>query len=277
MVYDSSRLNSNAPHVTTAAATTTTTTPPTAGRYPVQTTGVFQNTKGLVASMLGRSLEQQQHQVQQQLEAQEQLEQAEAKKAFKLGVVVEPFPAKSIATPTATLRESRRLSPEEVKHAAFRPHVLTDSINPPVTPAHGAKTLGLFLYRNGYSDEPVSVLMSREQFCGSATTMMESASARVGAEYHCSEGCRLFLHNGWEVTNCDELVDNDKVWLVPRGREFMWPTFKRGHKVEVRHVETMNKAPIIVETLSDSPKVSFGCSVDRSAGHWNSELRNAHH
>lgn len=226
----------------------------TAGKYPAQTTGVFQNTKGLVATMLGRSLEAQQ--AAQQVAQQQQQEPAQPeKKAFKLGVEVEPFPKASIATPTASLRDSPKLSPEEIKQAAFRPHVLTDSINPPVTPAHGAETLGLFLYRNGFSDQPVEVLTGREQFCRSATTMSEGLSVRVGAEYNCQEGCRLFLHNGWEVTSCDELVDDDKVWLVPRGREFMWPTFKRGHKVEVRHVETMNQEPIVVETLSESPKV----------------------
>jgi hypothetical protein len=202
--------------------------------------------------MLGRSLEQQRAQQQQEQQQQEQV----GKKAFKLGVEVEPFPAHSIATPTAKLRESRRLTPEEIAAAAFRPHVLTDSINPPVTPPHGAETLGLVLYQNGYSEEPASVLVSRDELCRSATAMSEALSARVPAAYNCmGGGCRLFLHNGWEVTSCDELVDNDKLWLVPKGREFMWPTFKQGHKVEVRHVNTMNNEPIVVETLSESPKV----------------------
>lgn len=236
--------------------THTTTIPHTAGKYSAQTTGVFKNTKGLVASMLGRSLEHQQLKKQQQQQGQMGSE-ATTKKAFKLGVEVEPFPAHSIATPTATLRESRRLTAEEIQAAAFRPHVLTDSINPPVTPAHSAETLGLVLYKNGFSDEPVPVLVAREELCRSASAMADALSKRVPAAFNCGgdAGCRAFLHNGWEVTSCDEVVDNDKVWLVPQGREFMWPTFKVGHKVEVRHVHTMNQEPIIVETLSESPKV----------------------
>ncbi len=227
-----------------------------AGKYPAQTSGVFQNTKGLVASMLNRSLEEKQQQQQQQ-QAQQQQQQPE-KPRFKLGVEVEPFPGKSIATPTATLREARQLTPEEIRQAAFRPHVLTDSINPPVTPAHGAETLGLVLYQNGQSDDPTSVVVARDELCRSASAMAQALGARAPAAYNCMAqgGCRLFMQNGWEVTSCDEVVDDDKLWLVPPGREFMWPTFKQGHKVEVRHVATMNNEPIVVETLSESPKVS---------------------
>ena len=57
------------------------------------------------------------------------------------------------------------------------------------------------------------------------------------------------------MTKCSEISENDKLWLVQPHREFMWPTFKKGHMVEVRHVETGNKQPIMVETLSESPKV----------------------
>jgi hypothetical protein len=69
-----------------------------------------------------------------------------------------------------------------------------------------------------------------------------------------------------EVTSCDELVNDDKVWLVPPRREFMWPTFERGHKVEVWHVETANQRPIVVETLSDKPKVRPCLYINGVAG-----------
>lgn len=67
-----------------------------------------------------------------------------------------------------------------------------------------------------------------------------------------------------EVSSCDELQENDKLWLVNPDRQFIWPTFEVGHLVEVRHVGTTNGEPIIVETLSKSPKVRaphlFSCS-----------------
>lgn len=66
---------------------------------------------------------------------------------------------------------------------------------------------------------------------------------------------------GREVSSCDELQENDKLWLVRPGKEFMWPTFEVGHLVEVRHVSTANRQPIIIETLSKSPKVSPSCCM----------------
>lgn len=58
-----------------------------------------------------------------------------------------------------------------------------------------------------------------------------------------------------EVSSCEELQENDKLWLVNPDRQFIWPTFEVGHLVEVRHVGTSNGEPIVVETLSKSPKV----------------------
>ena len=174
-------------------------------------------------------------------------------------IVVDPYPNHKITEPTARILGEEALSEEEIKKAPFRPHVLTDSINPPVTPVHGAGEIGLFLYQNGYSENPVNAIVSREKLCPSPDTISKVLTAEVDADWGCAGSadgsCRIFLHNGWEITTCAELTENDKLWLVPRGREFIWPTFKKGHLVEVRHVTTANNKPIVVETLSESPKV----------------------
>jgi len=34
-----------------------------------------------------------------------------------------------------------------------------------------------------------------------------------------------------EVSTCEELRDDDHVWLVTPDREFIWPAFERGTKV----------------------------------------------
>ena len=175
------------------------------------------------------------------------------KKPFQR-VVIEPNPAKSVVEPTARLL-GRELTEEEIKQEPFRPHVLTDSINPPVTPVHGTAELGLFLYRNGFSADPLNSIVSKATICRSPDALVATLSGEVDGDWGCEQGCRVFLHNGWEVTNCEELVENDKLWLVPKGREFIWPTFKKGHLVEVRHVKSGNGEPIVVETLSESPKV----------------------
>ncbi|CAM9284751.1 unnamed protein product [Heterosigma akashiwo] len=44
--------------------------------------------------------------------------------------------------------------------------------------------------------------------------------------------------------------------MVPKGRIFMWPTVEVGRRVEVTHLEDApNGQPIVVETLSTSPRV----------------------
>lgn len=171
-------------------------------------------------------------------------------------VLVDANPSEDVARPTARLL-GHGPTLEDLKSAPFRPHVLTDSINPPVTPHHEADVLGLFLYKNGDSSNPINVVVPRDRLCRSPLTLAATLGAEVDKEWGCEgrSSCRVFLHNGWEVSNCDELVDDDKLWLVPRHREFIWPTFKRGHQVEVRHVASGNGEPIIVETLSESPKV----------------------
>jgi prolyl 4-hydroxylase len=209
--------------------------------YPTETEAMVQKTKGFVTGLLTKSSRSDYT--------------ASNFKTFQR-VVIDPNPSRDVAYPTARLL-GPELTEEEVKKAPFRPHILTDSINPPVTPRHGAGEVGVFLYRNGFSEDPLNAIVSRDKLCPSPDALASTLSAEVDEEWGCTEagGCRVFLHNGWEVSNCEELVEDDKLWLVPRHREFMWPTFKRGHLVEVRHVASGNGEPIVVETLSESPKV----------------------
>lgn len=222
-------LNSFSPHHTTA------------GMYPTETEAMVQKTKGFVTGLLTKNSPSDYT--------------ANNFKTFQR-VVVDPNPSRDVAYPTARLL-GPEVTEEEVKKAPFRPHILTDSINPPVTPRHGAGEVGVFLYRNGFSEDPLNAIVSRDKLCRSPDALASTLSAEVDEEWGCTEagGCRVFLHNGWEVSNCEELVEDDKLWLVPRHREFMWPTFKRGHLVEVQHVASGNGEPIVVETLSESPKV----------------------
>jgi hypothetical protein len=96
-----------------------------------------------------------------------------------------------IAVPTARIKSKPK--PGKTPLPYYRPHVLTDSINPPVTPAHGRDKLGLFLYKNGFSADPIGVLVSRNELCASADTM----SGVLSHHGQCDGLCRIFLHNGW--------------------------------------------------------------------------------
>lgn len=80
---------------------------------------------------------------------------------------------------------------------AYRPRVLTDSVVPPTTPPHGPEKLGLFLFRNGFSTEPVTALVPRDRLCKSKDTIAGVLSSRAGEHFGCDGACRVFLANGW--------------------------------------------------------------------------------
>jgi hypothetical protein len=55
---------------------------------------------------------------------------------------------------------------------------------------------------------------------------------------------------------CKDLSNNTKLFFVPEGRLFIWPSFELGHRATVPTV-TLPKghSPIVLETLSASPRV----------------------
>lgn len=107
-----------------------------------------------------------------------------------------PTGRRNIAVPTAQL-VGDGANQNELPY--YRPNILTDSVIPPVTPPHGQDRIGLFLYPNGFSENPSPVLVPREQLCYSHDTIMSTLSRLAPPEYGCNENghCRVFLHNGW--------------------------------------------------------------------------------
>jgi len=102
---------------------------------------------------------------------------------------------------------------------------------------------------NGEWENGQSVELS-EADCGAAD-FVGLICSRTGY----AAGSSLFSSWGTEVKGCESIRPNDFVHVVPEGRLFMWPSREVGHKVEIRHMEMLNGKPIILETLSQRPRV----------------------
>lgn len=144
----------------------------TAQKYPAKTDQVFHTTRSLLNSMSIDGSKGQQA----------------SSKDRKLQADTKP----GAPVPTARLN----VTEDEIPY--FRPHVLTDSIIPPVTPPHSEDMIGLFLYQNGYSADPISALVPTAELCKNADTIMSTLSGFAN-QYGCEGKCRVFLHNGWCV------------------------------------------------------------------------------
>mmetsp|Transcript_1215 Transcript_1215/g.1560 ORF Transcript_1215/g.1560 Transcript_1215/m.1560 type:complete len:502 (+) Transcript_1215:119-1624(+) len=73
--------------------------------------------------------------------------------------------------------------------------------------------------------------------------------------------CRAFDHVGRRVRDCEaaaSLVPSSRgrvLYIVPPGREFLWPTVEIGHKEVISHIIPPTGSPIVMETLSHEPRL----------------------
>jgi len=111
----------------------------------------------------------------------------------------------------------------------------------------------LNVFANGEWENGQSVELSSTD-CTNATDG-KALSALVCERVQVAPGCTIFSAVGVEVTGCADLKVGDAVYVVPENRLFMWPSHEVGHKTAVHHVETPNKRPIVLETLSQRPRV----------------------
>lgn len=70
-----------------------------------------------------------------------------------------------------------------------------------------------------------------------------------------NEPCKVFSDTGRLVTDCNHLEGVNNVILVKLDRQFMFPTYEIGHQAIINHITTPLNQPIIVETISESPKL----------------------
>lgn len=70
-----------------------------------------------------------------------------------------------------------------------------------------------------------------------------------------SSTCALFSAWGTRVTSCVDAKADNNVFVVPNNRLFMLPTHGVGHRTEIAHIGMPTGKPIVLETLSEYPRI----------------------
>mmetsp|Transcript_14251 Transcript_14251/g.21650 ORF Transcript_14251/g.21650 Transcript_14251/m.21650 type:complete len:561 (+) Transcript_14251:33-1715(+) len=123
----------------------------------------------------------------------------------------------------------------------------------------GAKSVVVF--NNGLHEGGVSVEL---QPTGDIQALADDLAEKINAEatllphqkdYGFGKPYSLYTGNGTNVTSWEQILDDSRLYVVPNGLLFMWPTIEIGHAVELHDIETPNGKPVIVRTLKHSPMV----------------------
>ena len=121
----------------------------------------------------------------------------------------------------------------------------------------------LRIFDNGSSDmENSHMLALTNEQCNAETT----GTAMNLAAYICNKvqgpiGCSLHDRQGNRIESCNDIHHDDgneemMLWMVPKNRLFMWPTFSIGNKVTVKDViSPVAGEKIVLETISKEPKI----------------------
>ena len=113
------------------------------------------------------------------------------------------------------------------------------------------------IFNNGESDldERHTVILSNND-CKLSNTEGKDLATVICNRLAGPEGCTLHDQQGNLVDSCDDISDDELLWMVAKGRLFMWPTFEIGRKVDVRDVVSpVAGKKIVLETISQEPKI----------------------
>ncbi|KAL4109883.1 hypothetical protein PRIC1_001578 [Phytophthora ramorum] len=130
------------------------------------------------------------------------------------------------------------------------------------------------VYRNGYSTGGVQMQLSAELLAArtgegelaaylSQFVAVEGLHESVETESRSKEkdfdtpgvvANRVFNGQGELLQTYVDILSGDKLYLVAPGLLFMWPFVKLGHRVTVTSQASPTKEPVIIESMSESPR-----------------------
>ena len=111
-------------------------------------------------------------------------------------------------------------------------------------------SLSIQIFDNGEWENGQSVELTAGD-CATKANIGTIVCPRTGHD----DDCTLYSAWGTVVSSCAELRPADLVYVVPRGRLFMWPSHDVGHRAEIKHVPMPDGRAIVLETLSQRPRV----------------------
>jgi len=110
--------------------------------------------------------------------------------------------------------------------------------------------LHLQVFDNGEYENGLSVELSYAD-CTGSLDLAEIVCPKIEQE----SGCTLYSAWGTRVTSCNDVKNGSSVFWVQHGRLFMWPTYEIGHQVQIRHIGMPTGKPIVLETVSQRPRI----------------------
>ena len=115
-------------------------------------------------------------------------------------------------------------------------------------------SLRIHVFQNGYHDNGRSMYVTPRD-CQRTEHSKPYIGEIVCAKMEFEKTCTLYSSFGTRIESCGDIKNDDNIYMVPTGRWFMWPTHEIGHSVQLDHVHTSTGLPIVMETLSQSPRV----------------------
>lgn len=129
-----------------------------------------------------------------------------------------------------------------------------------------APTKSVTVFKNGYSTGGVQMLVSAELLAGKSGqelaeyfSQFVSVEALASAEASSSSGGvvladRVYNGRGVSLQSYQDILPGDRLYLVAPELLFVWPFVKLGHRVQVTSETSPTKKPIIIESLTESPR-----------------------
>ncbi|KAG6576223.1 RxLR-like protein [Phytophthora cinnamomi] len=102
------------------------------------------------------------------------------------------------------------------------------------------------VFRNGYSTGGVQMELSAELLTARTA---EGELAAYLSQFVAVEGCTREL-----LQTYADILSGDRLYLVAPGLHFMWPFVELGHRVTVTSKASPTKEPVIIESISESPR-----------------------
>jgi hypothetical protein len=110
------------------------------------------------------------------------------------------------------------------------------------------------LFDNGFHTDGIEASLSLDD-CSKPIEKTLCSAYFLDAEEEDCVGARVFDATGRQVVSCDRITeDKQKLYMVLKGREFVFPTHKVGHRVVLPHIAT-ERGQVVLETMSMSPRV----------------------
>lgn len=128
---------------------------------------------------------------------------------------------------------------------------------------NSSEFITLYVLSNGEFTNPISIILTSAD-CQSDYDVGEIVASKViGILTFDSEvdefgfAITFSVINSWglRVASCLDIRNNDIVYILPSNRVFIWPTVEIGHKVMLNHIDVRSKEHLILETISQQPKI----------------------